>query len=207
MAITARYIMNNDLSRCLPGGAGRQPPYLIWYPDAAVASTYAALARACPHMRPIVCRAAIYCDYQELFDDLMTLARGDDAVRPTRALLIEAQSSPNPHYRGVIERRAGEAGVSLDAAAMTDEERLLPWLLKSARSLRNGNRIWTEGVTLGSIYTWFQQSNSIYNGSFCDASYLNLSITIPDAWKPTREAVEDVQVAVDYDSWPPQAKQ
>jgi hypothetical protein len=204
MAITARYIMNNDLSRVL---AGEPCPYLIWYPTTACESTYTALVRITPlYLRRVVARAAIYCDYQTLFDDLVTNAK-DDAVKPEHALLVEAQHSSNPYYRQVIEQRAKELGISLDVNSIPEDSQEEYWQRVSVRNLRSSRAIWKSGMTLGSIYTEFLQMHSVYNGAGCDASKVELYVSIPDDWKPTEEAVEvDVLAYLDYKNWPPHAE-
>ncbi|KAK1841307.1 hypothetical protein CCHR01_16076 [Colletotrichum chrysophilum] len=69
--------MNNDLSYILY--LNGDCPRLIWYPAVAASSTYEALARLIPLMRPSVARAAIFSDNQTLFDSLIA---GDDGGEP-----------------------------------------------------------------------------------------------------------------------------
>ncbi|KAH6686723.1 hypothetical protein F5X68DRAFT_11869 [Plectosphaerella plurivora] len=79
-AINARYIMSDDLSRFLGNDKLDQPfdlPYHIWHPDVARVETYWALAVHFPNMRHQVTRAAIYADYQGLFDLLMNGSSGE----------------------------------------------------------------------------------------------------------------------------------
>ena len=201
MAITARYIMNNDISRCLAGGAaGNDLPDLIWYPEAACETTYAALARHCPRMRTAACRAAIYCNYQNLFDELMTHATGDDAVKPTRGLLVEAEQSGNPHYREVVRRKAEEAGIAIDWATMTNAERRWSWQFTSMKSVRTSNWLNVSGVSRGCI-GYGQESVAYYNGSSADPGDLILQLTIPESWRATVD--EGPGVYMDYKRWPP----
>jgi len=173
----------------------------MWYPTEALETTYAALARIRPRMRPDVCRAAIYCDYQSLFDDLMTNATGDDAVKPTRSLLIEAESSWNPHYRAVIERKASESGISLDIRSITSTEDVWPWLLRSARRQnRSSSVVYHGGIPCAPMGMMYNDPRSIYDGSFSDTSEMDLGMTIPESWQPTEE---DEMLYLDYKSWPP----
>ncbi|KAI8161337.1 hypothetical protein KHU50_008302, partial [Colletotrichum sp. SAR 10_65] len=101
-AISARGIMNNDLSYILsPNG---DCPRLIWYPAVAASSTYEALARLIPPMRPSVARAAIFSDNQTLFDSLIAGDDGGEPVEPSFSLLNEARRSYNVYYREALEQ-------------------------------------------------------------------------------------------------------
>ncbi|KAF3811697.1 LysM domain-containing protein [Colletotrichum gloeosporioides] len=101
-AISARGIMNNDLSYILsPNGAC---PRLIWYPAVAASSTYEALARLIPPMRPNVARAAIFSNNQTLFDSLIAGDDGGEPVEPSFGLLNEARRSHNVYYREALEQ-------------------------------------------------------------------------------------------------------
>jgi hypothetical protein len=83
-AITARFIMSNDLSRITDDDVGDYLPWQIWYPQRVAAATYRELARRKP--------ATMMAAYQEVWDDLV------DCIEPYYELVEEAGASPNPHY-------------------------------------------------------------------------------------------------------------
>lgn len=113
-AITARYIMSNNLSRIsdlshlsteLPGSCPssyqnppRVPwwaiPEVIWFPQLALESTYQRLAELAPEMREVVARAMIVGDYQKGFVKL--------DPEPTEGLILEANTSSNPFYKSYL---------------------------------------------------------------------------------------------------------
>ncbi|RDW77846.1 hypothetical protein BP5796_05698 [Coleophoma crateriformis] len=84
-AITARFIMNNDLSRVTEETPERDLPYLIYYPSLAQPSTYEELVRRKPSMAPQVARASIIMDHQWLYDKL--------PVKPDQGLMREAKQA------------------------------------------------------------------------------------------------------------------
>ncbi|KAH7035721.1 uncharacterized protein B0I36DRAFT_240088 [Microdochium trichocladiopsis] len=111
MAITARYIMSNDLSRVpvvpLPHAPNRlcgHLPYVIWFPDQAIHETYEELARRQPGMKPAVARACIAANLPELWALL--------DPEPDKGLWEEAEKSANPMFRDYLKRRCAEAGIN-----------------------------------------------------------------------------------------------
>ncbi|KAF6787627.1 hypothetical protein CMUS01_16438 [Colletotrichum musicola] len=196
--ISARGIMNNDLSYVLSSEG--EYPQLIWYPAVAASSTYEALARLVPLMRPDVARAAIFSNNRWLFDRVITGDDGGDPVEPTFALLNEAKRSHNGHYREVLERRAGELGLDITqggprhAPLVQDVPQHRHWFnTKSSRW-----RI-SIGTAKGDI-------DSIYNGMTCNASYVETYMSIPKElrWPPEGFESEDGDsiVDLDYVGWP-----
>lgn len=110
-AITARFIMCNDLSRVTESQRSHQP-YLIWYPLLPRELTLLELFSRVPDMKPQIAHACVVADYQKAYDSL-------DVV-PTRALWLEAKSSPNRHYLEDLERRAAEREIDLEADNLFD---------------------------------------------------------------------------------------
>jgi hypothetical protein len=214
-AINARFIMNNDLSRLTPFNPSsdasltaeealfkRSLPYLIWYPAVAEPTTYSELARRIPSMRPAVLRAAVFADMSNVFDELMAEA----AFSPDGFALVEAENSPHPYYRETITKRARELEVNLSFAATSERTAgLEQW---KWYSLRPDAKAWrafprTSNVVpriLGPMQISGGRENieTCYNGIGCDASTIELFVSLPDGWKPTDEPAVDL----DYVTWP-----
>jgi hypothetical protein len=120
LAITARFIMVNDLSH-LPEkpdpddrGEPHDLPHLIWYPLLPREETLRELVRRLPNQKyllesvALACMAANYHGTYDLLD-----------IRPNLRLWQQAQKSPNRHYVEDLRRRAAELGM--------DEEELPDW--------------------------------------------------------------------------------
>ncbi|KAF6836579.1 hypothetical protein CPLU01_03614 [Colletotrichum plurivorum] len=115
LAITARFIMNNDLSRISPDNPDeycRDVPDMFWYPQFPRETTLRELVRRRPRTSFRVAQACIAANYQDTYDVL--------DPEPHWILYQQARQSHNPHYVQHIERRAAESGVKLD----TDLRRL-----------------------------------------------------------------------------------
>ncbi|KAG8631760.1 hypothetical protein KVT40_000900 [Elsinoe batatas] len=98
-AITARYVMSNNVSRVTEDTFIPQ----IWYPDLAQHLTYQAVLRKAPKMRQVIARAAIVTQSQGLFIN----ADPD----PTDHLLgMEAAASPDPWFLRTMKEKAAETG-------------------------------------------------------------------------------------------------
>lgn len=95
-AITARYIMSNDVSRV----TAETDVCQIWYPSWASSDTYREVLRRAPvTMRDTIARAAIVTDHYSLFD-----AADPD---PSNIYIgIEASESPNPYYYQALQTKA-----------------------------------------------------------------------------------------------------
>ncbi|TID01637.1 hypothetical protein CH35J_003440 [Colletotrichum higginsianum] len=207
-AISARGVMNNDLSYILsPQGAD---PRLIWYPSVAHPAAYETLVRVKPSMRHAVARAAIYANYQSLFDKLIQ-EDGDDGgpapVVPDYELLNEARRSHNAHYRKTLERIAAERQADMS-------QRRPDPLVQDLRSailcffVRKGDRVPRLRVGTntepGDPYT-------VYNGMECDAAGVEMYLSIPDGWRlPLPEGFDspltiegNTLLEYDYKIWPP----
>ncbi|KAG8158399.1 hypothetical protein KVR01_011521 [Diaporthe batatas] len=117
-AISARFIMNNDLSSVFDLAR----PYLIWYPLWPQRETLEELAEMCPSMRLQVAHACIVADYRMQYDKLQ--------IRPSWILWQEAKNSHNPYYKEDLERRSAELG--FDVSSTSEENKVLgayinPW--------------------------------------------------------------------------------
>ncbi|KAF4830903.1 hypothetical protein CGCTS75_v005730 [Colletotrichum tropicale] len=198
-AISARGIMNNDLSYILsPNG---DCPRLIWYPAVAASSTYEALARLIPPMRPSVARAAIFSDNQTLFDSLIAGDDDGEPVEPSFSLLSEARRSYNVYYREALERKAGELGLDITRGV----QRLDPLVQELPQHVYFFD---TELPSLPpGIGTNKGEPDSVYNGMSCNASYVETYISIPEEWRRAPEGYrpEDgiTLMDLDYERWPP----
>ncbi|CAG7937258.1 unnamed protein product [Penicillium salamii] len=101
-AITARKIMNNDISGldddsdCLP--------WLIWWPVRPNENTLRELASKCPSMRHQIAIAAILCDYYSLFRSLKP--------PPRESYFEAAKQSRNPIYLRYLEEFVRERSIS-----------------------------------------------------------------------------------------------
>ncbi|KAJ5636978.1 hypothetical protein N7490_006857 [Penicillium lividum] len=133
-AITARFIMSNDLSRIPLRPASEIPlapqphrgprddassqefPSCIWYPNLAEPETYRELAFREPRMALTVARACIIANYQAVYQTLDFF--------PTRALISEAEQQPSTFYTEDLKRRAElHGGVIESAEGCSWEER------------------------------------------------------------------------------------
>ncbi|KAJ5167055.1 uncharacterized protein N7482_005836 [Penicillium canariense] len=103
-AVTARFIMCNDLSRVTESDPFNYP-YMIWYPLLPRELTLRELFHRIPDMKPQIAHACIAADYQETYDSLH--------VVPRRSLWFEAKRSPNKHYLEDLESRAAEQHIDL----------------------------------------------------------------------------------------------
>jgi hypothetical protein len=194
-AITARHIMNNDLSRVLARKEDKRSlPYLIWYPDIAVESTYKALAHRVAEMREACLRAAIYADYHDLFDELLVLP----GVTPNPFLMVEAEKSSNPHFVSALQSRAEELGANMDRSAairLHQSYKLYsvkdPILVRTDWALANSASV---ELVSGELC----EDEGMYNGVRADIHTLELFLIAPEAWRP-----EETIVELDYTNWPP----
>ncbi|PYI07390.1 hypothetical protein BO78DRAFT_443301 [Aspergillus sclerotiicarbonarius CBS 121057] len=139
-AITARFIMSNDLSHRepedQPSAATRQwaestLPFCIWYPNLASPETYRELARREPELVVSVARACMIANYQAVYQEL--------DFAPTRALFREAAQRPGTFYTDDLNRRAelhGGVVVPTEEYCLWQEVIFveLAWLFKTSLS-------------------------------------------------------------------------
>lgn len=105
-AITARFIMSNDVSR-VENECPTRLPYFIWYPQLPRMETLAELFLLQPTMLPQILHTCIAGDYQQLYDHF----KGQ--VPPNRLLWGQAKKSGNKHYLDDLEHRAKEQNIDL----------------------------------------------------------------------------------------------
>lgn len=103
-AITARYIMSNDLSRVTPDMHESLLPYQIWYPSRANVFTYKELLRRKPDMAAAIARAAIVAGYATLLEEA-------DFDPADKRLIDEATESVNPLFMAILHDRGKAKGV------------------------------------------------------------------------------------------------
>jgi hypothetical protein len=100
LAINARFIMNNDLSRITP--ETKHLPYCIWYTSVPHPSTCKELFRRVPSMKPAIARACILANFPETWDLL-------DAD-PDENSMMDARQSHNPKYLRDLESKIPTRG-------------------------------------------------------------------------------------------------
>ncbi|EME44910.1 hypothetical protein DOTSEDRAFT_43352 [Dothistroma septosporum NZE10] len=189
MAIEARFIMNNVLSRV--NCDDFVPPYLIWFPTFAKPATYRALAQLRPDMLPQILRACIVAGpglhaYKEVFDELVHLAIPDEA------LIREAERTGDAHYKQALLSRVAEVGLVK-----------LPWphdwKLYPQQCLQTSSDQMTKynyQITPGGSF------EMLYNGNQCDAGEMELMACLPEAWKIGDDDMSFWK-ELDYVTWPP----
>jgi hypothetical protein len=197
--------MSNNLSGVLKltDEHRNELPYLIWYPALAAETTYAELACRNPGMRQAVTRAAIIGNMPNLFNKLMA---EDLSFCPDGFVLAEAESSPHANYRIAIEQRAEELGLDLSFKATSEKQGHEDWKWYSVRPdashfsayPRTRNLI-DSIVGPGDIAAGRENMATIYNGMGCDASAVEMFVSLPEDLRP-KEFVE-----LDYVQWPPRA--
>lgn len=206
--------MNDDISWALKVGRGGfglwQPhhPYQICYPDIAWPSTYEALARAIPAMRPAVARAAIHADYKAVFDLVVTGPSDEfEIISPDGSLYAEALQSPQLYYRETLEKIAREKGIWEKISGISPMEP--QWRQYSVREprirgasnlLHTDPQLWRE---VSADCEGFR--TGIYDGVRCNALCLERYISLPKDWLPTSKDVDPdlPEISLDYKTWPP----
>lgn len=197
--ITARHIVNNDISRAIAHRDDKDSlPYLIWYPEQARPATYRALANKVPAMREACVRAEIYADNIVLFDELFALP----GVKPTPFLLYEAKKSGanSQYFISAINSRAEGLGISLLPADYGPEVWHEHWKLVSMRDtfIAQTDFHLRRDPSVNMINGEFVEQGAVYNGIKADASDLELYLMAPEAWRPR----DELSVEVDYENWP-----
>jgi len=182
IAITARFIMSDDLSRISAEIREGDLPYQIWYPRLANPLTYEELAHRNPFMKAAAARACIVGNYKESYDRIQPT--------PDYFLAQEAKASSNPYYLDDLKLRAEKLNINLeispDQGAVIDK---LSWRSQCTRNhlpLR-GRGSWIcvpERVTMDRI----RCGNDRWCDSFgSDISDIELFVCVPDELKPTQE--------------------
>ncbi|OJJ08845.1 hypothetical protein ASPVEDRAFT_418764 [Aspergillus versicolor CBS 583.65] len=177
-AISARFIMNNDLSYVL--AHPRATPDCIWYPNVASWSTYLELAKRIPDMAGTVARACIVANLAATYRDLPDF-------KPSWEMVLEAKECPDPFFLEDLKRRAGEHGIDPDCSWPQNE----PWrwdpigctvrqvgLQRPSLSLYN--RVDARYVVADTDYT------AIYNGYCCSISQVEAFVCAPEDWRNKR---------------------
>ncbi|KAL4903809.1 hypothetical protein BDW74DRAFT_185903 [Aspergillus multicolor] len=171
-AITARFIMNNDLSRILsrPDTA----PDCIWYPTLASPETYGALAKRIPRMVGRVARACIVGNYVRTYENLPDF-------KPTEPMMREAKESRNPFFLEDLRRRAMEHGIDLDSSPEQDYEydKIYPTVrqLHEKSTGRLDKKLGAFSVAGGTEF------HNVYDGYACGITAVEVSLCAPDEWK------------------------
>ncbi|KAK2753486.1 hypothetical protein FQN54_007876 [Arachnomyces sp. PD_36] len=165
-AITARFIMVNDLSRITPEIFSLELPYTIWHPLVPLEETLEELVRRKPDMKPQAARACIVGDYQQLYDKI-------DSDTDS-GLLEEARLSHNPYYLKDLEDK-------LKAGRGTDKDHYLePWRRLTHTSLRLGTTDLQPNISVNDVVPDFW---SIYEGTLADPSRVELHVCVPEELK------------------------
>lgn len=165
-AISARFVMVNDLSRVTPKIFSMDLPYTIWHPLVPLEETLEELIRRRPDMKPQAARACIVGDYQQLYTKI-----DPDA---DRGLLEEARLSRNLYYQEDLEDKI-KTGRGKDA-----DDSLDPWRSLTHTSLRLGTLAIRPNVSEEDVVPDFE---SIYEGTLADPSRVELNVCLPDELK------------------------
>lgn len=189
-AITARFVMNNVLSRVTSATPDHLLPYLIWYPSIAAPSTYRELARRKPQMAPQVLRACIVAGYAEVFDEVLAAAAKDGWV-PDAAVVAEARHSGDRRYAAALEARLAELRRA-EPAQVED------WKMRTHGELARCRTQIFRDVDAGGFGSTYQ---SLYNGTDCDVSPYEMLACLPEEWRLPVNA--DPMLELDYVGWPP----
>jgi hypothetical protein len=169
-AITARFIMVNDLSRVSPRSSPYDLPYNIWYPIIPVEATLEELVRRRPDMKPQAARACIAGDFQSLYEKF-----NPDASQP---LLKQAELSRNDFYQRDLRAKAEEGRGSLKFKPR--EEGAWWHRLTSETPVQWGTRLVRKDLSPAQIQSQFE---SLFEGQGADPSIIELNVCLPEELK------------------------
>lgn len=189
-AISARFIMANDLSRITYDTHDSDIPRQIWYPLRACADTYVELARRKPAARAAVARALIVADYQEAWDSFAD-------IEPYSELMVEARASANPHYLASLRRMCAERGLNPEALECKYPDDLgVPVGRLSERTERTtAYLVASPGIQ---SVPWDSDSPKIYDGIGVDAEEVEVFVASPRELRPS-EGSGSVDLAEIYE--------
>jgi len=177
-AITARFIMSDDLSRIADGaepGDDRGLPRQIWYPRPAAAATYRELARRKPAAIPAVARALVIANYQDIWDELL------DSIEPYRELMKEADASPNKHYLESLRRICAQRGIDADALTNIYPDSVgEPFC---SLQIESPSTVLVDSPRVDHV-PWDYQGPEIYDGFSVNVSQVELFIAAPKEARP-----------------------
>ncbi|KAJ5561542.1 hypothetical protein N7535_003996 [Penicillium sp. DV-2018c] len=180
-AITARFIMNGDLSRITPETPTDELPYCIWYPTIPRESVLRELHRRRPDMKPAIARACILANYQDTYDLL--------DVDPDTVIMQDARDSPNPHYLQDMEAKIPQRGCK---TRENDVPRRFEMFEHPADSLP---------CTFGDERPQRGGDGIVYDGVVANFSRLQLGLSVPDTFrKQIMDDGNDVNVDRYYES-------
>lgn len=175
-AITARYIMSNDLSRITKDTPVAELPYCIWFPQPAYHTVYETLARVRPDMMLQAARACIVANYQKSYQQI-------DPPHDA-ALLKEAQASPNPFF---LEHLRAKQARGDSTGETYDYEYWKFYTIKDAIKPSSATiRAQIDARDVRTTQDW------VYDGVQADMSWVEVSICAPDRVK--KEGVRDVML-------------
>lgn len=186
-AISARFVMTNDLSRITESTRDEDLPHQIWFPLRARAETYVELARRKPAARAAVARALIVADYQEAWDEVSD-------IEPYHELMVEAKASANPHYLASLRRICADRGLDPDALEYKCTEDL---------SVPIGSlveRTTTRLVASPRVESapWDGAGPAIYDWVGVDVSEVELFAAAPSELRPCAEVTDSVDLVELY---------
>lgn len=163
-ALTARAIMNNDLSDVTAATPSNAIPYCIWHPSIPGRKTLEELVARRPDMKEQVARVCIVGNDQELYDLL------DPA--PTPGLFAEAQASRNPSFKEHLEQKAG-TGVGKLEYAVGEVSDYNGWqLLTRSDAFEPTSNTLVKHLVPAHIVTAFP---GVYNGQQADISKVSFN--------------------------------
>jgi hypothetical protein len=169
--ITARLIMNNDLSRVHKDTPADELPYCIWYPGRPSPETLQELVRRRPDMRQQAGRACIVAGFTNAFDEL--------DPEPDAALLAEAEKACYPHFAEFLRKKMERAGPEFSPLRFTFDS----WKMLTREQIQEPmlapTVLWRE-VDEDSIAVSVSFPG-IYEGFGVDTGALELSVGARDA--------------------------
>ncbi|KAK0624071.1 hypothetical protein B0T14DRAFT_602512 [Immersiella caudata] len=179
-AITARFIMNNDLSRVTPTTPADELPYCIWHPGLPTGFVMEELVRRRPEMRQQAARACIVAGATETFKRL--------DPEPDAALLAEADVACSSAFGEFLRGKMEKAGPDAVLPRFTFED----WKMSTRVEIQEPmisptvlHRLVDEkSVGVQAVFP------GIYEGYGVDTGVLELSVCARETMKEGEDRVE-----------------
>jgi len=184
-AIAARLIMNNVLS----GAPYKFPPYQIWWPQAAQATTYRRLADIQPEMLPQILHACMAANYTDLFDELLP------RYTPNKDMVDYIATLFDPKFKAKLDARVKELGITLEE---TNDHR--SWIaqlynIREHSQIEVPREIDANGIN--TTWSW------PYDGVQCEAGMVDTLVCLPPEWLLKADHPNRFEYLDYAEVWPP----